>query len=387
MEFGIGSNTKLFTAVALLKLAERNIISLEDSLHEWLPAFANIDSNITLRQIFNHTSGVEDVVNYPGYIDSILANPYRIFDPYELMAWVGLPVFPAGTGWSYSNTNYLLAGMIFEIASAQNIAQFLRDSVRAPLQLDSTFFAVQETVLGTVAHPWQNGVDINNFPRISLNSAAWAAGAMYSTSSEMAQWYHAVMCGRVVNTNSFQEMTTFVGSGNYGFGISEQTIGGRTVWLHGGGIRGYATQMLFDTTLRAIVCVLANSNPAPVTAVTNALLQTLVNNPVTEIHDDPLTEIPKSYSLHQNFPNPFNPNTTFSFSLPTQSFASLKVFDVVGREVAVLLSEELPAGVYSRQWNAEGLPSGVYFYRLQVRLLSGRQAGSFAETKKLILLK
>ena len=91
------------------------------------------------------------------------------------------------------------------------------------------------------------------------------------------------------------------------------------------------------------------------------------------------SDLPTHFSLDQNYPNPFNPATAISFSLPSQSFVSLKVFDALGREVDVLLSEELSAGTYSRQWNAGGLSSGIYFYRLQ--------AGSFTETKKLVLLR
>jgi len=89
--------------------------------------------------------------------------------------------------------------------------------------------------------------------------------------------------------------------------------------------------------------------------------------------------IPNNFILMQNYPNPFNPTTTISFSLPTKSFVSLKVYDVLGNEVAVLLSDELPAGKFERQWNAAELPSGVYFYSLK--------AGSFTSTKKLLLLK
>jgi lysophospholipase L1-like esterase len=85
------------------------------------------------------------------------------------------------------------------------------------------------------------------------------------------------------------------------------------------------------------------------------------------------------YALGQNYPNPFNPSTNFSFIFPTESFVSLKVFDALGREVSILLSEQLSAGKYLRQWDARGLASGVYFYRLQ--------AGSFSETKKLMLLR
>ena len=91
------------------------------------------------------------------------------------------------------------------------------------------------------------------------------------------------------------------------------------------------------------------------------------------------TDLPTHFSLDQNYPNPFNPATTISFSLPSQSFVSLKVFDALGREVAGLISEEFPAGSYLQQWTAAGLPSGVYFYRLQ--------AGLFTETKKLVLLR
>jgi hypothetical protein len=89
------------------------------------------------------------------------------------------------------------------------------------------------------------------------------------------------------------------------------------------------------------------------------------------------SKVPKYFGLDQNYPNPFNPATTISFRIPTQSFVSLRVFDALGREVSVLLKKNLPAGTYVQRWDAEGLPSGFYFYRLQ--------AGTWTETKKLIL--
>lgn len=86
-----------------------------------------------------------------------------------------------------------------------------------------------------------------------------------------------------------------------------------------------------------------------------------------------------AFSLVQNHPNPFKLSTIFSFNLPSNSFVSLKVLDLLGREVASIVSEEMLAGSYSKQWNAKGISSGVYFYRLQ--------EGSLIETKKLLLLK
>jgi photosystem II stability/assembly factor-like uncharacterized protein len=89
--------------------------------------------------------------------------------------------------------------------------------------------------------------------------------------------------------------------------------------------------------------------------------------------------LPARFCLGQNYPNPFNPATTISFSLPSRSFVTLKIFDVMGRDVATVVSEEMPAGSYSRQWNASGVSSGMYFYRMQ--------AGDFVQTKKLLLVR
>ncbi|HLP15911.1 MAG TPA: glycoside hydrolase family 3 N-terminal domain-containing protein, partial [Bacteroidota bacterium] len=91
------------------------------------------------------------------------------------------------------------------------------------------------------------------------------------------------------------------------------------------------------------------------------------------------SSVPEEFGLRQNYPNPFNPSTTISFSLPAKSFVTLSVFDVEGRDVATLVSGEMNAGRYTRQWSAEGVPSGMYFYRLR--------AGAYTETKKLLLIR
>jgi hypothetical protein len=103
-----------------------------------------------------------------------------------------------------------------------------------------------------------------------------------------------------------------------------------------------------------------------------------VSEMITSV-DRPNTDLPTKFSLDQNYPNPFNPSTTISFNLPSRSFVSLKVYNLLGKEVASIVSKILSTGNYTRQWNAVGMPSGVYFYRLQ--------AGSFTETKKLLLLR
>jgi Domain of unknown function (DUF362)/Secretion system C-terminal sorting domain len=117
-----------------------------------------------------------------------------------------------------------------------------------------------------------------------------------------------------------------------------------------------------------------NLNPTTGTGIELVSLHpTIATSVATE------TTVPSVFTLRQNYPNPFNPSTTIAFTLPLRSFVTLKIFDMSGREVAILASEELLVGDHIRQWNAQGFSSGVYYYRIQ--------AGSYTETKKLILLK
>ncbi|MBK9096606.1 MAG: T9SS type A sorting domain-containing protein [bacterium] len=120
-------------------------------------------------------------------------------------------------------------------------------------------------------------------------------------------------------------------------------------------------------------------------------------NAITEIHDnnnkgfnilgsssvsgidDSENYIPDTYVLYQSYPNPFNPTTTIKYSLPNSDVVSLKVFDILGREVAVLVNEYKPSGTYAAEFNASEFASGVYFYRLQ--------SGNFVQTKKMVLIK
>ncbi|NWG29640.1 MAG: T9SS type A sorting domain-containing protein [Ignavibacteriaceae bacterium] len=90
-------------------------------------------------------------------------------------------------------------------------------------------------------------------------------------------------------------------------------------------------------------------------------------------------ELPTKFSLSQNYPNPFNPTTNIEFRIADFGFVSLKVYDVLGNEIATLVNEKKPAGEYEVEFDASNLPSGIYFYQLK--------AGSFTETKKMILLK
>ncbi len=96
---------------------------------------------------------------------------------------------------------------------------------------------------------------------------------------------------------------------------------------------------------------------------------------IQELSDD----LPTEFKLYNNYPNPFNPSTTIRFSIPEESFVTLKVFNSLGEEITTLINENIIAGNYEVEFDAADLPSGIYFFRLQ--------AGSFVETKKMVLMK
>jgi YVTN family beta-propeller protein len=149
------------------------------------------------------------------------------------------------------------------------------------------------------------------------------------------------------------------------------------------------TVSVIDVTSNTVVTTINVGNGPDGIAVdqtTNKVYVTNQNDKTISIIGRSVTSVkqisqlmPDHFALSQNYPNPMNPSTTISFNLPVKSFVSLKVFDMLGREVASIISQELPAGTYARQWNAGKMSSGVYFYRLQ--------AGSFTQTKRLVLLK
>jgi predicted extracellular nuclease len=156
-----------------------------------------------------------------------------------------------------------------------------------------------------------------------------------------------------------------------GFGLSS---GGETVWLED--ING----TLIDTVVFSAMDVTQSYGRYPDGSPNWQLSNTITRgtpNMVTAVEDENF--IVSEYNLAQNYPNPFNPSTTIYYTIPKNSFVQLKVFDLLGQEIASLVNEDKPTGNYKVNFDASTLPSGVYIYKLQ--------ASSFVESKKMILLK
>jgi CubicO group peptidase (beta-lactamase class C family) len=261
MRFGIGSNTKLFVAVSILKLQEEGVLTLDDHLNQWLPPIKNVDSNTTIRQLLTHQSGIFDYCNDRTVMcmDSIWADTTRFWSAQEILATLGKPHFTPGNGHQYSNTNYLLAAMVIEAATGKTWVQKLHDLIFDPLNLDSTFVGAFEPRNGPVAAELDADYNIliTNSPMTAEFSQIHAGGAILSTASEMVQWYKVLFSGSLISKESLKMLLSFDRSSLYGLGIWENELYTHN-YYHFGFLSGYASLINYDIRRKAIICLLFN---------------------------------------------------------------------------------------------------------------------------------
>ncbi len=245
----IGSITKTFTAALILQLKEEGLLSLDDRLDQWITGVPN-GSEITLRQMLNHTSGIYNYTNSNAFLTEwqggISTGQLIVKTPQELVnfAIAEGPAFQPGSQWGYSNTNFILLGMIIEKATGQTYLHELRTRLLDPLGLKNTYLAGDEAVPNRARRylyedDSQSLLDVTD---ISHMSWAWAAGAMASTPEDLVKWGDALFGGAVLQEATLEEMKTpamFAGPGaNYGLGIALLTVGVNRGYGHDGATEG-----------------------------------------------------------------------------------------------------------------------------------------------------
>jgi D-alanyl-D-alanine carboxypeptidase len=246
--FRVGSTTKTFVSAVVLQLAGEGKLALADSVERWLPGLVPNGAAITVHQLLNHTSGLADYApdDDVTFISRVLAEPHRTWEPRELVA-VGTahqPIFAPGAGWSYSNTGYILLGLIAEAASGKPLEAELRARVLAPLGLRATSFDTGPRIAGPHAHGYSRFGAQRRFDISVLDQSwAWAAGAVVSTADDLARFYRALLGGRLLSPRLLAEMRTTVpvdgGQQAYGLGLTKSRYPCGTFWGHGGETFGY----------------------------------------------------------------------------------------------------------------------------------------------------
>ncbi|MDQ0986768.1 serine hydrolase [Streptomyces sp. V2I9] len=252
----IGSNTKAFTATVVLHLVGEGAVALDEPVDTYLPGLLRGDGidgrAITVRQILQHTSGL------PEYLDrqAVLTDPHRYYEPRELLdRALDRPAdFAPGARWAYSNTNYVVAGLLVQKVTGRPLGEEITRRITDRVGLRHTYLPApgDMTVRGRHPHgyhrltadgPWRDYTEL-------APSWGWAAGGMVSTDSDLNRFYRALFSGRLLAPAQLAEMRRTVPvdaegalpGTRYGLGVQSTPLscGGR-YWGHGGSIPGFST--------------------------------------------------------------------------------------------------------------------------------------------------
>lgn len=279
--FNVGSVQKNFEAALALKLAEDNLLDLDEPISRYLPAYPNVDGRTTIRQLLNHTSGVFNVFEHPDFpwvgpdVDySKEWDEAEVFDAFVLD-----PYGPPGYAQHYSSTNYLLLTTIIENVTGSTVPDLLESYFLGPFGLENTFVSMGEwpPERYRVAHPW---VDVDRDGRLEdLHGIphTWIASlshpVMFSTSEDLVRWVHALFDqGDVISSQSLAEMLTIPETtlsdpegASYGLGMVDYSARLRTrVYGHLGSSLGYSAAALYLPDYNASVAWMINTGESPV---------------------------------------------------------------------------------------------------------------------------
>ena len=261
MRYSIGSISKQFTAAALLLLQEEGRLSLDDKVIRWLPELTRA-GDVSIRQLLTMTSGYSDF--WPQ--DYVMPGMLEDVTPAKIMSdWATKPLdFEPGSKWQYSNTNYVIAGVIVERVSGMSFMQFLVKRIFKPLGMTSVF-DTDQSALGPDDPTRYHRYGLAPVRVAPKEGRGWmyAAGELAMTASDLAKWDIAMIEQRLLSPASWREMQreTLLTSGagtRYGLGVSVSTVEGRRLISHSGEVSGFTARNDVYPEERAAVVVLTN---------------------------------------------------------------------------------------------------------------------------------
>jgi D-alanyl-D-alanine carboxypeptidase len=308
--FSVASVSKTFTAALILDLAAEGRLRLDATARSYVPDLP-IDARITVRQLLDHTSGLRDFYLDRRIDKALLGDRGRTWDATMSLRYAGKPASRPGTAWRYSNTNYLVLGLIAEAVGDAPVAKQLRERFLRPLGLDHTWYQAVERARAPVARAYRftgakpslRPIDLSDrsgvVPFTSVVTASGAAGSIASTAEDLAQWARALYGGDAIDAASRAAMIVDVAATArynprvpYGLGVQAFDIGGRPTLGHSGRFLGTRAAARWVPTERIAIAVVTNqsrSDPAPLVA---DLLAIVLPPPVPAVLPSPCSTCP-----------------------------------------------------------------------------------------------
>jgi CubicO group peptidase (beta-lactamase class C family) len=314
--FRMGSIAKQFTAALVLQLVAEGELSLDDPISRFLPDFPQPGASATVRQLLNHTSGLQDYTKIPGYMLSApTLKPNTTADLVAVIA--SRPVVsPPGERWEYNNGGYVMLGAIVEKATGKSWHEAVVERIGRPLGLKSLAYADSPPNPGLARGYSLNGGAFQPAKGVHI-SVAGAAGALVISPADLARWSDALHHGRVVRPDLYPEMikpARLNGGRNetYGFGFRLRQIRGRAALVHGGAGRGLDTDAVYIPSEDLFVAVFANTDDPPIdpASLTRRLAALALGEPVpsfkaVEVPPASLEPLFGTYSVDQGPPRRF----------------------------------------------------------------------------------
>jgi D-alanyl-D-alanine carboxypeptidase len=370
MVFAIGSITKTIVSTTVLLLAQDSLLSLTDSLHNWLPSYPNIDSNITVRQLLQHRSGLFNYTNSQTWGTAVNSNLYATWTADQILNnYVNPPLAAPGAMFSYCNTNYLLLGRIIEEVTDSAWWEVVRHRLLDRYQLSGIYAEQIEPGTGLMPHNWQlvSGVkyDLSSLSRTAIWTSASSAGCMAANSFDVARFAKLLFEGQILQPAWLAQMKQFgsvpggASFNGYGLGLMRINNLGQSVWGHGGNIPGFASMMIYSPVDSISVSVLINQDWTTI-PIGLAMLQTAQQ----ALTLDAAAELDQEEPQLACYPNPSAGAATVYFSFSKPGRVELQLLNSVGQEVAQLASGNHSSGKHQLPVSVEHLPNGLYFCRL-----------------------
>ena len=285
--FRIGSVTKTIVATLVLDMAADELIDLDADLATYLPDAPHADE-VTIRQLLGHTSGMPDFFLLSEYQTAILISPGRVWDPAGVLDLVSDPPldFEPGTDWAYSNTNYLLLGLVAEEVTGDPLARLLRERVSEPLGLTDTFLDELEPgpPVPVAGHHDLDGDGVPDslagIPYTALVTSGAAAGGLSSTALDVLDFADGLFGARLLSEEALAEMLTPTPHyPAYGLGIGRLVTDAGEAWGHTGALPGFSTVFARSLEGGETIVVLVNRSAADVEALARAVAALLVEEP------------------------------------------------------------------------------------------------------------
>lgn len=278
-----GSIGKTYVSAVMLKLVQDGRVNLDTTIDHWLGAnawFSRLPNSkdVTLRMLMNHSSGIPEHVLNPDFIAALKKDPDRVWKPEELIAYVldSKPLFPAGKGWSYADTNYILVGMIFQRVTKKTVYGEVQRLILKPLKLNRTIPSDRRVLPGVIT-----GYSMPNSPfgfegrlivdgKFVINpQMEWTGGGFASTAEDLARWAKLLFEGKVLSSGVLDQMLKGVeasegrgsGAGNkYGLAVQIRPSEWGVSYGHGGWFPGYRSEMEYFPHQRIAVAIQFNTD-------------------------------------------------------------------------------------------------------------------------------